>query len=211
MRDYLTPYIDARMNRPGEDVISMVITSDIGGRPPSRDEVFGMATLLLFGGLDTVASQLGFIALHLARQPEHRRQLVEKPEIRARATEELIRRYGLPNTARVLTQDYEYKGITLRKGDMIQLPKCLHGLDDRKNADPATVDFDRKPSLIKHAAFGAGPHICPGASLARRELMVFMDEWLPLIPDFAIDPDKPLVMKSGPVNGVLELHLTWGS
>jgi cytochrome P450 len=92
---------------------------------------------------------------------------------------------------------------------MIQLPKCLYGLDDRKNTDPLNVDFDRKPSEVKHAAFGGGPHICPGAVLARRELMIFMDEWLPMIPDFKIDPDKPLVMKSGPVNGVLELHLQW--
>ncbi len=209
MREYLTPFIDARMAQPGEDVLSMVITSDIGGRPPSRDEVFGMSVLLLFGGLDTVASQLGFITLHLARNPQHRRELIEQPEIRARATEELLRRYGLPNTSRVLTQDYQYKGISFRKGDMIQLPKCLYGLDDRKNADPATVDFHRKPSEVKHAAFGGGPHVCPGAVLARREIMVFMDEWLPAIPDFAIDPDKPLVMKSGPVNGVLALPLKW--
>jgi len=99
--------------------------------------------------------------------------------------------------------------VQFKKGDMIQLPKCLYGLDDRINSAAREIDFHRKPSQIKHAAFGAGPHICPGASLARRELMVFMDEWLPLIPDFEIDPDKPLVMKSGPVNGVLELHLKW--
>lgn len=209
MREYLTPYIDARMETPGDDVISMVITSDIGGRPPSRDEVFGMSTLLLFGGLDTVASQLGFIAMHLARHPQDRHALVEQPQLRARATEELLRRYGLPNTARVLTQDYVYKNIQFRKGDMIQLPKCLYGLDDRMNTDPLTVDFDRKPSEVKHAAFGGGPHVCPGAVLARREIMVFMDEWLPLIPDFEIDLDKPLVMKSGPVNGVLALPLKW--
>lgn len=49
MREYLTPYIDARMQEPGEDVISLVITGDIGGRPPSRDEVFGMSTLLQIG------------------------------------------------------------------------------------------------------------------------------------------------------------------
>lgn len=209
MREYLAPYIDARMKNPGDDVISMVINGDINGRPPSRDEVFGMSVLLLFGGLDTVASQLGFIAMHLARNPQQRRELIDNPAIRARATEELIRRYGLPNTARVLTQDYEYKGIQFRKGDMIQMPKCLHGLDDRKNVNPATVDFHRKPSEVKHAAFGAGPHVCPGAVLARREIMIFMDEWLPVIPDFEIDPDQPLVMKSGPVNGVLALPLKW--
>ena len=209
MHAYLTPFIEARMQNPGEDVLSMVITSDINGRPPSRDEVFGMSVLLLFGGLDTVASQLGFIALHLARNPRDRQALIDNPAMRSRATEELLRRYSLPNTARVLTKDYIYKGIEFRAGDMIQLPKCLYGLDDRVNADPLTVDFDRKPSEVKHAAFGSGPHVCPGAVLARREIMVFMDEWLPLIPDFAIDPDKPLVMKSGPVNGVLELHLEW--
>jgi len=48
----ITPDIDARMVNPGDDVISMVINSDLGGRKPTREEVFGMATLLLFGGLD---------------------------------------------------------------------------------------------------------------------------------------------------------------
>lgn len=211
MRDYLTPYIDARMASPGDDVLSMVITSDINGRPPTRDEVFGMSVLLLFGGLDTVASQLGFIALHLARHPLHRRELVENPQLRPRATEELIRRYGLPNTARVLTQDHVYKDIQFRHGDLILLPKCLHGLDDRQNANPFEVDFHRKPSQIRHAAFGGGPHVCPGASLARREIMVFLDEWLAQIPDFEVAGDQPLVMKSGPVNGVLELHLRWSA
>jgi len=45
--------------------------------------------------------------------------------------------------------------------------------------------------------------------LARREIMVFMDESWPLIPNFEVDTTKPLVIKSGPVNGVLELHLKW--
>jgi cytochrome P450 len=209
MVDYITPYIDARMANPGDDVISMVINSDVGGRKPTREEVFGIATLLLFGGLDTVASQLGFIAHYLARHPAQRRELIEQPQMRARATEELLRRFSLPNTARVLTKDYVYKGIRFREGDMIQLPKCLHALDDRKNADPLKVDFHRKPSEVKHAAFGGGVHVCPGAVLARREIMVFMDEWLPAIPDFELDSAKPAVIKSGPVNGVLELHLDW--
>lgn len=209
MQNYLTPYIDERMANPGDDVISMVITSDINGRPPSREEVFGMSTLLLFGGLDTVASQLGFIAHFLARNPGHRRELIEQPNLRARATEEFLRRFSLPNTARVLTGDYRYKDIQFLKDDLILMPKCLHAMDDRKNANPTIVDFHRKPSEVKHVAFGGGPHICPGAVLARREIMIFMDEWLAVIPDFELDPDKSTVMKSGPVNGVLELHLKW--
>ena len=209
MQAYLSSYIDERMASPGDDLISLIIQGEIDGRAPRRDEVLRMATLILFGGLDTVASQLGFIAHYLAQHPAQRHDLVAKPELRRVATEEFLRRYSLPNTARVLTQDYEYKGLEFRKGDIIQLPKCLHGLDDRKNDRPLEVDFSRKPNTIKHAAFGNGPHICPGAVLARREIMVFFDEWLPVIPDFEIDPGKPLRMASGPVNGVLELHLRW--
>jgi cytochrome P450 len=209
MLEYLTPYIEKRVENPGSDVISTIIQGDLGGRRPLREEVFGIAVLLLFGGLDTVASQLGFIANFLARNPTHRRELIDNPRIRPVALEELLRRFSLPNTARVLTQDYSYNGIEFRKGDMIQMPKCLYALDDRVNDNPATVDFHRIPSSIKHAAFGAGPHVCPGAVLARREILVFFDEWLSAIPDFEIYPDKPLVMASGPVNGVLELHLRW--
>jgi hypothetical protein len=36
-----------------------------------------------------------------------------------------------------------------------------------------------------------------------------MDEWLPVIPDFELDANRPAVIKSGPVNGVVELQLTW--
>lgn len=209
LHDYIEPYIDERMKTPGDDILSMIIKGDINGRHPNRDEVFGMAVLILAGGLDTVASQLGFIAHFLARHPKHRHQLIENPGLKAAATEELLRRFGLPNTLRVLTMDYEYKGIKFKKGDMIQLPKCLYGLDDRLIPNPSEVDFTRNRLDVKHAAFGAGPHLCPGAVLARREIMVFLDEWLPVIPDFEIDETKPLVMRSGSVNGVIELHLKW--
>ena len=50
--------------------------------------------LLLFGGLDTVASMMGFIARFLATHPQHRRDLLEHPELRRNAVEELIRRRG---------------------------------------------------------------------------------------------------------------------
>lgn len=211
MQAYLESYVDNRMANPGDDLISLVGRGEIEGRPISREEVVAMSTLLLFGGLDTVASQLGFIAHFLARHPVHRRDLVENPGLHQNACEELLRRFGLPNTARVLTSDYVYNGIHFREGDMIQLPKCLYGLDDRINTDPDTVDFRRVPSTIKHAAFGAGAHNCPGAVLARREIMVFFSEWLSRIPDFELVPDRPVVMASGPVNGVLELHLRWST
>jgi cytochrome P450 len=92
---------------------------------------------------------------------------------------------------------------------MIQLPRALYALDDRKNSEPETVDFTRNRASIKHAAFGAGPHTCPGAVLARRELAVFLEEWLPRIPDFEIDPARPPKVVSGVTSSFIELHLRW--
>ena len=209
MHEYLGTYIDERMANPGDDLISMIGQGVIDGRPITRDETLRMTTLIMGGGLDTVASSLGFIAHFLATHPEHRADLVANPQLNPVACEELLRRFGLPSTSRALTMDYEFNGIQFRKDDLILTPKCLSGLDDRLVSNPAEVDFHRKPSTIKHNAFGSGPHICPGAVLARREIIVFLDEWLPVIPNFELDPNDKPVMASGSVSGVLHLPLRW--
>src|SRR3546814_5313573 len=72
-----------------------------------------MATLLFAGGLDTVASELSYITHHLARHPEQQRRLREEPEIIPAVREEFLRRFGLSNTGRILTRDFEYKGVLL--------------------------------------------------------------------------------------------------
>ena len=207
---YLLGHIEQRRAAgPAEDLLSTIVHGEIEGRPLTPPEILSMSLLALVGGLDTVASQLGFVANFLAKNPGHRRELVENPRLIPTACEEFLRRFGLPNTLRELTMDYAYKGLQFRKNDLIMLPKCLYGLDDRINADPMTVDFHRKPSTIKHAAFGAGPHLCPGNVLARRELMIFLEEWLPAIPDFELDPERPPVFTSGGVNSVSKLYLKW--
>ena len=207
---YLLGHIEQRRAAgPAEDLLSTIVHGEIEGRPLTPPEILSMSLLALVGGLDTVASQLGFVANFLAKNPVHRRELVENPRLIPTACEEFLRRFGLPNTLRELTMDLEYKGLKFRKNDLIMMPKCLYGLDERINADPMTVDFHRKPSTIKHAAFGAGPHLCPGNVLARRELMIFLEEWLPALPDFELDPERPPVFTSGGVNSVSKLYLKW--
>ena len=85
--------------------------------------------------------------------------------------------------------------------------KTLHGLDERRYPEPFKVDFHRKRAL--HAAFGDGPHRCPGSFLARQELRIFLEEWLVRIPEFSIKPGSKPVSSSGMVNGMLSLPLVW--
>lgn len=208
---YLMPWIEARRAKPGDDLLSQIVNANINGEKISHPEAIAFASLVLFGGLDTVASSLGFIAAFLARSPDHRRQLCERLDDTAfmqGAIEELLRRHGLANTARVVTSDMEFKGVFLRAGDMILPPNLLYGLDERKVEDPLRVDFAR-PFPVPHATFGNGPHTCPGAVLARREIKAFLVEWLRRIPDFAVRPGTRPILATGMVNGVLSLPLVW--
>lgn len=204
---YLAKVIAERTANPRDDLISKITHAKVGGRPLTPFEILGLCSLVLVGGLDTVASMLGFAARHLAMNPEQRRQLIEDPSLIPNAVEEIIRRHGLANTARLITHDFKYNGVQFRKGDMIQLPSCLVGLDDRVVEDPLTVDFRRES--VRHATFGNGPHKCPGGNLARAEVKVFIQEWLARIPDFEIEPNSDPVMTSGMVNGMMNLHLRW--
>jgi cytochrome P450 len=208
MAQYVMTYVRQRRETPGDDLISFVGRGEVDGRPISFEETLSMVVLLMFGGLDTVASMLGFVARFLAENPGHRRQLIDEPAIIPNAVEELIRRHGLVNTARLVIDDYDYNGVALRKGDQVQLPNGLAGLDERRFDDPLTVDF-RRERPIKHAAFGNGPHTCPGAILARRELKVFLEEWLKRIPDFQIEPGQAPRFAVGMVNTVTVLPLVW--
>jgi len=208
MTAYITRWIEERRRNPGKDVLSMVVHANIGERPINAEEVLGLVRLILFGGLDTLTSLVGFIWRFLATHPGHCRELAAHPELRRNAVEELIRRHGVVNTARLITEDCSYKGVAFRQGDMIQIPNSLHGLDERITLDPLTVDFRR--AHVQHAAFGGGPHICPGAWLARREIEVSLDVWLELIPEFGLAPGTKPELHAGASNsGILRLELAW--
>jgi cytochrome P450 len=208
MTNYLGRWIAERSQAPGADLLSTVATAEIDGRKLSDGEVIAMCLLLLFGGLDTVASLLSFVARFLALHPGHRRELIREPDLIPNAVEELIRRHGVANTCRLVKKDVVLKGAPLKAGDQIQAPNLFVGLDEAVVEDPWRVDFHRERP-IPHAAFGNGVHTCPGAVLARREVKIFLEEWLKRIPDFEIAPGTTPLIEAGNVNGVVELHLTW--
>lgn len=207
MGNYLQSWIDKRQENPGDDLLSAIIQGRVGDRPMSPEEVIGEAMDVMFGGLDTVASMMGFIMRYLATHPEHYNKLVEDPGRIPIATEELFRRHGVATIARRALVDVEHQDVTIRAGEMVILPTCLHGLDERIWDDPFNVNFDRP--LERHGTFGKGVHTCPGAGLARSEIAIMLEEWTKRIPEFSLAPDVQVRTATGSTNGVLELQLVW--
>ncbi len=209
LQNYIGRWVVERRQNPGKDLFSRMVNGNVGDRPINEVELAGMMVNVIFGGLDTVASALSFTARCLAENPKVRQQLIDDPKLIPTAIEEFLRRFGIPNTARVVTRDFEYKGIQFREGEQILLSKTLHGLDERRFPDPLTINFHRASQA--NAAFGAGPHRCPGAQLARLEMTVFLEQWLRRIPNFWITPGATVRTGSGSVNGCFNLPLSWSA
>lgn len=206
--EYLGGVFAQRRERPGNDILSHAMRGSVeGGRPLTEIELLGLGALLLVGGLDTVAGMMGFIMLHLARNPEHQALLAGNPELMPVAVEELMRRHEIANVARLVVRDTELRGVVMKEGDMVLTPTSMAGLDDRRYPDPMKVDFARedKRSLV----FGKGPHQCIGAFLARTELRVFFTEWLKRVPRFRIADGERPVSVPGRANAVSYLPLVW--
>lgn len=208
MFGYLAEKIQERMANPGEDMISKIVTGQIDGRQMTFEEALGECTVILLGGLDTVASMMGFIARFLADNPDVRHRLAANPKEIPGIIDELMRRFSVAAPNRRAARDVEIDGVTIKAGDTVHVASCLHGLDETRWDDPLTVDLDRK--VVRPMTFGGnGPHRCPGAALARAEIAIFLEEWLKRIPDFRIKPGAKVEFASGSVNGVLSLPLEW--
>ncbi|MFA7585491.1 MAG: cytochrome P450 [Novosphingobium sp.] len=206
---YLAPHIRARMENPGSDLFSRILSEPVAGRAWTVDEAKRMCRNLLFGGLDTVVSMIGMIALHLARHPEDQHLLRERPDLIPQAADELMRRYPTVSVSRNAVEDMVVDGVTIRKGEIVYLPSVLHNLDPASFETPETVDFARGLNPARHTTMGVGPHRCVGAGLARMEVIVFLREWLESIPKFRLDPERPVKMRGGNVGSCTAVNLRW--
>jgi cytochrome P450 len=204
---YLKPFLYARRQNPGADMLSAASQAEVNSCPISHDEAVGAAIHMMMAGLDTVSSMLGFVMIFLAQNPDHRRALVDDPALISRAVNEISRRFPTVTMVRQVRMELDYLGVTMKEGDMIALPGAFYNLDPAIYEDPLSLDFSRRVKQV--LTFGNGVHRCPGAALGHAELVIVLEEWLKRIPDFAVAPNKKLPVCGGTVAKILELPLTW--
>lgn len=206
---YIAKFVHERRANPGDDLLSHIATTKIdkdGGRLLNDEELVAMGLLMLFAGLDTVASTLTFIARYLASQPEYVDLMLADRSRIGDVTEELIRRHGVPALTRSVVADMEFQGVAMKKGDLVLVPVFMHGLDPEQFDNPTALNFEREKP---HIGFGIGEHRCVGSHLARLELRIFMQEWLDRIGCFTVKPDTTPICATGPVVSVSRLELCW--
>ena len=207
IRDYLRGLAVERRARPTGDLVSFAVQAKIDGIPLTDDEILGICYLLFVGGLDTVASSLGFYFRYLAEHPEQQAKLRDDPSLIPDAVEELLRVHSVVMVSRFATADAQIGTVSVKSGDCIAIYTSFASFDAADFARPDDVDFGRVPN--RHIAFSYGPHRCIGSHLARRELVVALEEWMKRVPTFRVRPGAEVLMHGGVVFGVDSLPLAW--
>jgi cytochrome P450 len=170
LHDYLDELLAARREDPGDDLVSQLLAARAeDGDRLSDVELLNLVLDVLIGGIDTTQSQLAHAVRLLAEHPDQWALLREDPAGRAAGAVEEALRYEpiTPFTARILTEDVEYRDVSFPRDTVLLI--CAHSANRDVPAGDA-FDIVASRDAGKPLTFGAGIHYCLGANLARAEL-----------------------------------------
>jgi cytochrome P450 len=214
MQDYFRDALLERRRRPRDDMMTQLTQAEIrdedGRRVQLSDADIGaFFNLLATAGNETVTKLLATACYWLARFPDERRLLVDDPGLVPGAVEEFLR-FDPPSQyqGRTLTRDLCLHGVSLPKGARVMVVNGASGRDERRFPDPDRVDVRREIDV--QLGFGFGRHICLGASLARMEMRIGLEEFLARWPVYEAPDDGVARMHSSNVRGLSGLRIDVG-
>ena len=192
---YIDDKIRERHTHPSEDFFSMLITAHADGIRLSDAEIHSFSTVLFGAGFETTWDALSIMLLELARNPEDASRLRTEPQLIPSAVEEYLR-FGSPIQifGRNTTRDVHAYGRVIPRGNVVAMAFGSANHDESVFPDPEQIQIDRSPN--RHVTFGAGPHFCLGAPVARLEMAVTLQEVLPRIHEMAIPNAEKLIWKT---------------
>lgn len=202
---YFMDLVRHRRDHPGDDLISVLITTNFDGRPMSTGEVVSNCYSLLLGANVTTPHGPNFVLAEFAGTGVLA-DWAAHPEAGATAMEESLRWASPVNhLLRYATRDTEVRGTPISAGEAVVVWPGAANRDEAAFPDAETFDIRRKPN--KHLAFGIGPHYCIGHSVARTGLRILYGELLERFEDFTL-AGPPERLRSTFVSGYKHVPIT---
>jgi cytochrome P450 family 142 subfamily A polypeptide 1 len=205
---YATEVIADRRARPRDDLMS--VHAEVDGDRLGDDEIIHESLLILVGGDETTRHVITGGVHQLLLDRAQWDALRADPGLRPSAVEEMLRWVTpIKNMVRTATQDTTLGGQQVHEGDELMLLYPSANRDEAVFDDPFRFDIARTPN--EHVAFGFGPHFCLGASLARLEIAVMLEELTTRFPDLALaDADAPVELRPANfISGIEHLPVTF--
>jgi cytochrome P450 len=204
---YYADMIAARRKMPARDLTSALIDAEIDGDRLTDDEIAGFLFLLIVAGNETTTKLLGNAWYWAWRNPDQRALPFADPGRVPDWVEETLR-YDTSTQmlARLARVDVTLHGEVIPAGAPVLLLIGSANRDGRVFREPDAYRLDRDTSEI--ASFGFGRHFCLGASLARLEARVVLEELVARVADYDVDADHATRVHSVNVRGFASLPNT---
>jgi cytochrome P450 len=173
---------------PADDLLTALVNAEDDGDVLDDDELIAQTLLLYIAGHETTVNLIAGGTLALLRHPAQLAALREDPALAGNGVEELLR-YDSPvqATRRVTLEPVTLGGVTIPAGAFVLASLGSANRDERFwGADAAELRLDRE-NARQHVSFGAGPHHCLGASLARLEAAIALGRMTARFPGLALD------------------------
>jgi cytochrome P450 len=204
---YLNGLAEAHARKPGEDLISGLLTDTGPHGPMSREDLLSTAALLLVAGHETTVNLITNGMLTLLRHPGVLDRVRHEPGLVTGLVEELLR-YEPPVQllpTRTALADIDIAGTTIPQGSPLALVFAAGNRDPGRFPDPDRFDPDRTDN--QHLGFGGGIHYCFGAPLARVEAQVALPELARRLVNPGLVADPPPYRPNPVLRGPRHLHV----
>jgi cytochrome P450 len=205
LNDLFSEYIDWRVDHPSDDIMTELLNAEFDDehgvrRRLSRDELLTYVSIVAGAGNETTTRLIGWGGKVLAENPDQRRLVAEDRSLIPACVEELLRyEPPAPHVARYAVKDAEFEGGVVPAGSALLCVAGAANRDDRRFDDPDRFDV-RRPN-ITHLTFSHGAHFCLGASLARLEARVALDELVTRWPTWDVDLTDATLSPTSTVRG----------
>jgi len=185
-----TLIIERRKERQA-DLISALLDAQVDGEPLSEAQIVDFCMSLVVAGHETTTHLIGNALRCLDENPEVRKQVWADPSLLPSTIEEVLRFYSVTQRiTRLVTEETEFSGKLLKRGDGMFLWLGSANRDEEQFANPDVFDIQRSPN--RHLGLGSGIHFCLGAPLARLEARIALEALIERFKDVQRVPDVPL-------------------
>lgn len=220
LEDFVAAQIDRKRRAgPAPDIMSQLVHAQLSDddaadldlasrRGLSDDEIQSIVRQLIVAGNETTTNLLTQLILAFSDDPRWWDRMFGEPDLIPAVVEEGLR-LASPSAVnqRLAKCPVELGGVTIPEGDIVLV--CYLAADHDPSVFPDPERFDpRRPNLAEHLAFGRGIHFCPGASLARMEARIALEELVAGIESFELSPEPLQWNRSFQLRAVRTLPLS---
>lgn len=177
-----------KREHPASDLLTALIEAEDDGDTLSEEELIAQTMLLYLAGHETTVNLIAGGTAALLRNPAQLALLREDPALAGNAVEELLR-YDSPvqMSRRVTLEPVTIREASIPRGAFVVASLASANRDeDFWGEDAAELRISRG-NASQHVSFGAGPHHCLGAALARLEGSIAFGQLATRFPGLRLD------------------------